>query len=159
MPGSIPEGRPVFSYISRIEIQIQALLEDPIPFSGKSHISLTRSDLCESATLSQHPYLYDFTTLNTPAMAYALPQDTGVLTPAEQKILRANGILNKLSQSKWEAFAAWANEHEPSVPLAQQWLSQHDVDSDASFLCTLLLMKVAGGAQQKSKAKEAGKLL
>lgn len=91
-------------------------------------------------------------------MAHALPQDTGILTPAEQKILRANGILNKLSQSKWETFAAWANEHEPNVPLAQQWLSQNDVDSDASFLCTLLLMKVAGGAQQKSNAKDTGRL-
>ena len=87
-------------------------------------------------------------------MAYALPQDTGVLTPAEQKILCANGILQKLSQSKWEAFATWANEHEPNVSLAQQWLSQNDVDGDASFLCTLLLMKVAGGAQQKSKVKQ-----
>ena len=91
-------------------------------------------------------------------MAHALLQHTGVLTPAEQKILCANGILNKLSQSKWEAFATWANEHEPNVPLAQQWLSQNDVDSDASFLCTLLLIKLAGGAQQKSGAKETGKL-
>jgi len=87
-------------------------------------------------------------------MAHALPQDTGVLTPAEQKILSANGILHKLSRSRWEAFATWVNEDEPTVPLAQQWLSQNDVDNDASFLCTLLLMKVAGGAQQKSKAKE-----
>jgi len=92
-------------------------------------------------------------------MAHALPQDTGILSPAEQKILRANGILHKLSQTKWDAFATWANENEPNVPLAQQWLSQHDVDSNASFLCTLLLMKVAEGARQKSKAKETGKLL
>lgn len=84
-------------------------------------------------------------------MAYTLPQDTRVLTPAEHKILCANGILQKLSQSQWEAFASWANEHEPNIPLAQQWLSENDVDRDASFLCTLLLMKVAGGAQQKSK--------
>jgi hypothetical protein len=92
-------------------------------------------------------------------MAYALLQDTGVLTPAEQKLLRANGTLHKLSQSNnWEAFATWVNEEEPNVPVAQQWLSQHGVDSDASFLCTLLLMKVAGGAQQKSKLKESGML-
>lgn len=91
-------------------------------------------------------------------MAYALPQDTGVLTPAEQKILCANGILRKLSRSQWEGFATWANEHEPNVPLAQQWLSQNGVDSDASFLCTLLLMKVAVGAQQKLEVKETGKL-
>ena len=87
-------------------------------------------------------------------MAQTLPQDNGVLTPAEQKILYADGILHKLSLSKWEAFATWVNEDEPNVPLAQQWLAQHDVDSNASFLCTLLLMKVAGGAQQKPKAKE-----
>jgi hypothetical protein len=91
-------------------------------------------------------------------MAWALPKDTGVLTPAEQKIISANGILDKLSQSKWEAFARYVNEDEPNVPLAQQWLSQHNVDGDASFLCTLLLMKMAGGAQQQSKAKETGKL-
>jgi len=87
-------------------------------------------------------------------MAQALPQDNGVLTPAEQKILRANGILHNFSQFQWEAFATWVNENEPNVPLAQEWLAQHDVDGNASFLCTLLLMKVAGGAQQKPKAKE-----
>lgn len=89
-------------------------------------------------------------------MAYALSQDTGALTPAEQKILRASGILHNFSQSQWDAFATWINEDEPNVPLAQQWLAQHSVDSDASFLCTILLMKVAG--QQKSKGKETGKL-
>lgn len=92
-------------------------------------------------------------------MACALAQDTGVLTPAEQKILNANGILHKLSQSQWIAFTNYIFQEDPNVPLAQQWLSQHDVDSDASFLCTLLLMKMAGGAQQKSRAKETAKLL
>ena len=91
-------------------------------------------------------------------MAYALPLETEVLTPAEQRILCANGILQKLSQSQWEAFVKWANEHEPNVPRAQQWLSQNDVDSDAPFLCTLLLMKMAGGTQQKSKVKGTEKL-
>ena len=91
-------------------------------------------------------------------MAWALPKDTGVLTPAEQKIISANGILHKLPQSKWEAFASYVNEHEPNVPLAQQWLSQHGVDNEASFLCTLLLMKVAAGAQLESKVKDTGKL-
>jgi hypothetical protein len=91
-------------------------------------------------------------------MAYALPPDTGVLTPAEQKILSANGILHKLSQSQWDAFTNWIYQEDPNVPLAQQWLSQHGVDSDASFLCTLLLMKMAGDAQQKSKAKQTPKL-
>jgi hypothetical protein len=96
---------------------------------------------------------------STSTMAYALPQDTGVLTRAEQKILSANGILDKLSQSQWEAFSNWIYQQDPNVPVAQQWLSQHNIDNDASFLCTLLLMKMAGGAQQKSKAKETTKLL
>lgn len=91
-------------------------------------------------------------------MAYALSQDTGVLTPAEQKILNANGILQKLSQSQWNAFTSWVHQKDPNVPVAQQWLSQHQVDSDASFLCTLLLMKMAGSAQQKSNVKEIPKL-
>jgi hypothetical protein len=91
-------------------------------------------------------------------MAWTLPKDTGVLTPAEQKIISANGILHKLSRPKWEAFANWANENEPNVPLAQQWLSQNDVDNDASFLCTLLLMKMAGGAHQQSGINETGKV-
>lgn len=92
-------------------------------------------------------------------MAYALAQETGVLTPAEQKILSANGILHKLSQSQWDAFADWVYQQGPNVPIAQEWLSKHDIDNDASFLCTLLLMKMAAGAQQKSKAKETGRLL
>ena len=86
-------------------------------------------------------------------MAWTFPQDTGVLTPAEQKIISTNGILHKLSPSKWEAFANWVNEDEPNVPLAQQWLAQNGVDTDASFLCALLLMKMAGGAQSKDTGK------
>jgi len=91
-------------------------------------------------------------------MAWTLAQETGVLTPGEQKIISADGVLHKLSQSKWEAFAGWVNEEAPNVPLAQQWLSQNDIDHEASFLCTLLLMKMAGGGQQGSNVKEMGKL-
>lgn len=93
-------------------------------------------------------------------MAWAPPQDIGILTPAEQKILRADGIVHKFTHDKWEAFNIWIEANDPNVPLTQQWLSQNDIEKDASFLCTPLLTKLAAGAQHNIKPDlgEAGRI-
>lgn len=79
-------------------------------------------------------------------MAWALPQDTATLTPAEQKILQGDKIIHKFTKSQWETFACWVNTNNPNVPDTQLWLAENNIDSDPSFLCTILLTKLAASA-------------
>lgn len=59
-------------------------------------------------------------------------------------MLSTNEIANNLTEVSWEMFTRWAQANDPTVPRAQQWLSENGYGDDPSFLCTLLLMKLAG---------------
>ena len=80
-------------------------------------------------------------------MAWTLTQDTATLTPAEQKILQGDKIIHRFTKCQWDNFVSWVNTNNPNVPDTQLWLSENNIDSNPSFLCTILVMKLAAAAR------------
>lgn len=87
-------------------------------------------------------------------MAWTLLRRSPSLTTAERKVLSTNEIVNSLTEVSWEMFARWVQANDPNVPRAQQWLSDNGYGDDPSFLCTLLLMKLAGSSEAEPISKK-----
>lgn len=72
------------------------------------------------------------------------------MTAAEEKLLRTSAAANKLTEANWKAFNSWVQAKDPNVPQTQQWLSENVHRDYPSFLCALLLLKLADCARHES---------
>ena len=80
-------------------------------------------------------------------MALNALQAARTLTRAECKVLWANETVHRLTEKDWKAFTTWIDDNDPNVPQAQQWLLDNGHGNDTTFVCALLLMKLAQSAK------------